>query len=205
MSIQYYLELVGTLVFAISGALAVKDENRDWLAAGFTGFITAIGGGSLRDVLLGSYPLAWVEDVWILYTILIGVALAFLFTEFLEKLRKTMFLFDTIGIGLFAIIGTEKALSLGVRPEVAAIMGMFSAVMGGVLRDTFTNKTPVILQKEIYASACLGGGIVYLILDHLEIDRNLNMIISIALIIGIRLLAVKFNLALPGFDRKSKT
>lgn len=200
MDLQYPLELVGTFVFAISGALAVRDLEHDVFGAGFTGFITAIGGGSLRDILLGSYPLVWIGDVYFLYAIFAGVFTAFIFPKMMLKLRRTMFLFDTLGIGFFTILGVEKALSLGVRPEIAAIMGMFSAVMGGVFRDTLTNEIPILFRKEIYASACLAGATLYLILNYFGLERDYNMLISISLIISIRLIAVKYKLSLPRLD-----
>ncbi|KEO73517.1 trimeric intracellular cation channel family protein [Anditalea andensis] len=200
MDIQYPLELIGTFVFAISGALAVQDREHDLFGAGFTGFITAIGGGSLRDILLGSYPLVWVGDIWFLYAIFAGIIVTFMFHKPLAKLRKTMFLFDTVGIGFFTILGVEKALSLGVRVEIAAIMGMFSAVMGGVIRDTLTNEIPILFRKEVYASACLTGAIVYLTLNYLTVDRDINMLVSIGIIIAIRVIAVKFKLSLPRLD-----
>jgi uncharacterized membrane protein YeiH len=200
MDLQYPLELIGTFVFAISGALAVRDKEHDLFGAGFTGFITAIGGGTLRDVLLGSYPLVWIGDVYFLYAILLGVLAAFVFPRFLLKLRKTMFLFDTLGIGFFTVLGVEKALGLGVRPEIAAIMGMFTAVMGGVIRDTLVNQIPILFSKEIYASACLTGAILYLILNSFGLERDYNMLISIAVIISIRLIAVKYKLSLPRLD-----
>ena len=157
MQIQYLLEIFGTFFFSISGALALQHKEPDWFGAAFIGFITAIGGGSLRDMLLGSYPLVWVSDSRLLYAILLGIVVAHFALPLLLRLRRTMLLFDTLGIALFTIVGTEKALSLGVRPEIAALMGMFTAVMGGVIRDTLTNEVPVIFRKEIYASACLGG------------------------------------------------
>ncbi|MDO9551656.1 trimeric intracellular cation channel family protein [Rhodonellum sp.] len=200
MDLQYPLELVGTFVFAISGALAVRDLEHDIFGAGFTGFITAIGGGSLRDILLGSYPLVWIGDVYFLYAIFAGVFIAFIFPKMMLKLRRTMFLFDTLGIGFFTILGVEKALSLGVRPEIAAIMGMFSAVMGGVFRDTLTNEIPILFRKEIYASACLAGATLYLILNYFGLERDYNMLISISVIISIRLIAVKYKLSLPRLD-----
>lgn len=200
MDIQYPLELLGTFFFAISGALAVRDREHDLFGAGFTGFITAIGGGTLRDVLLGSYPLVWIGDIYFLYAILVGVLAAFVFPNFLLRLRKTMFLFDTLGIGFFTVLGVEKALSLGVRPEIAAIMGMFTAVMGGVIRDTLTNEIPILFRKEIYASACLTGAILYLLLNSFGVQRELNMLISISVVISIRLVAVKYKLSLPRLD-----
>lgn len=204
MDLQYALELFGTFFFAISGAMAVHDKEHDWFGAGFTGFITAIGGGSLRDMLLGSYPLVWIKDINFIYAIFSGVLISLMFFTRLLKLKRTFFLFDTLGISFFTILGVEKALSLGVRPEIAAIMGMFSAVMGGVIRDTIANEMPVIFRKEIYATACLAGALVYLLLDlQTPLDRNINLLVSISVIIVIRILAVKFNLALPGFKKPS--
>ena len=203
MSIQYILELLGTFVFAMSGALAMteQDKEQDWFGAAFTGFVTAIGGGSLRDVLLGSYPLVWIDDIRILYTVLIGIICTGLFYNWLLKLRRTFLLFDTLGIALFTIVGTEKALSLGVRPEIAAIMGMFTAVMGGVIRDMLTNVVPVLFRKEIYSSACLFGAILYLVMYGLDVERNTSFLVAISFIIVLRLLAVKYNLTLPKFRR----
>ena len=200
MDLQYALELVGTFVFAISGALAIREREHDMFGAGFTGFITAIGGGTLRDILLDSYPLVWIGDVWFLYAILCGIMAAFIFPNFLSKLRKTFFLFDTVGIAFFTVLGVEKALNLGVRPEIAAIMGMFSAVMGGVIRDTLTNEIPILFRKEIYASACLAGAIFYLVLNYFGVSRDINLLASIAVIIAIRLVSMKYKLSLPRLD-----
>lgn len=203
MVFQYPLELIGTFFFAISGALAMQDKDHDWFAAAFTGFLTAIGGGTIRDIMLGSYPLVWIGDINFLYAVLLGVLTAILFFRVFIKLRRTFMLFDTLGISFFTILGVEKAIGLGVQPEIAAIMGMFTAVMGGVIRDTLTNELPVIFRKEIYATACLAGAIVYLVIDiYTPLERNYNLSISILVIIFIRLVALKFKLSLPGF-RKS--
>src|SRR5690554_4930905 len=197
MDLQYALELLGVYVFAISGALAIEDREHNVFGAGFMGFITAIGGGSLRDILLGAYPLVWVGNVWFLYAIFLGILTTFLFYRTVSRLKHTLFLFDTVGIAFFTVLGVEKALSLGFGVEIAAIMGMFSAVMGGVIRDTLTNEMPILFRKEIYASACLAGAIVYLILNYLGLERDINLLVSLTLIIVIRLLAVRYNLNLP--------
>lgn len=197
MTIQYASELAGTFFFAISGVLATEDKDRNWFGVAFTGFVTAIGGGSLRDMLLGSYPLVWIGDVNFLYAIILGLIVAFIFFKRLARLKRIMLLFDMVGIALFTIIGVEKALNHGVHPEIAAIMGVFTAVMGGVIRDTLINKTPIIFNKEIYATACLAGAILYLVLYSFSIPRNINIPISSALIIVIRILAIKFHLELP--------
>lgn len=197
LDLQYALELIGTYFFAISGALAIQNREHDLFGAGFTGFITAIGGGSLRDIILGAYPLVWIGNVNFLYAIFAGLITTFVFFPLVARLRKTLFLFDTLGIAFFTILGVEKTLALGFRPEVAAIMGMFSAVMGGVIRDTLTNEIPILFRKEVYASACLSGAVVYLVLNYYGLERNINLLVSISLIILIRLVAVRFKLSLP--------
>jgi uncharacterized membrane protein YeiH len=202
MTIQYASEIAGTFFFAVSGVLATDDKDRNWFGAAFTGFVTAIGGGSLRDMLLGSYPLVWIGDINFLYAIIVGLLIAFIFFKSLARLKRTMLLFDMVGIALFTIVGAEKALSLGVRPEIAAIMGMFTAVMGGVIRDTLTNKTPIIFDKEVYATACLAGAILYLVLYSFDVPRNINIPISSSFIIVIRVLAIKFHLELPHLESK---
>lgn len=200
-SIQYLLEIAGTFFFAISGALVIRDQHNDLFGATFTGFVTAIGGGTLRDIMLGSYPLVWIGDINFLYAILAGVVVAYLFFGILARLTRTLLVFDTLGISFFTIVGVEKALSLGVRPEIAVIMGMFTAIMGGVMRDVLTNETPVLFRKEIYATACLAGAILYVVLFRAGMERNPNLLISAALIVVIRVLAVRYSLALPGFKR----
>jgi len=197
MTIQYFFELAGTFFFAISGILATEDKHRNWFGVAFTAFVTATGGGSLRDMLLGSYPLVWVGDINFLYAIIAGIVAAFIFFDKLITLRRIMLLCDMLGIAFFTIVGVEKALSLGVRPEIAAMMGMFTAVMGGVIRDTLIQKTPIIFNREIYATACLAGAVLYVILHSIDVTRNINLTISSALIILIRILAIKYHLELP--------
>lgn len=199
--VLYSLELAGTFFFAISGALAIQDHHNDLFGAGFLGFVTAIGGGTLRDIMLGSYPLVWIGDINFLYAIFAGVITAYVFSKALIRLKRTFLIFDALGISFFTVLGVEKALSLDVRPEIAAIMGMFSAVMGGVIRDVLTNATPVLFRKEIYATACLAGAVLYLVLFRVGADHNVNMILSILLIFSIRVLAVRYNLALPNFRK----
>lgn len=200
-SIQYTLEIAGTFFFAVSGALAIRDQQNDLFGATFTGFVTAIGGGTLRDIMLGSFPLVWIGDINFLYAILAGVLVAYIFFKILSGLRRSLLVFDTLGISFFTILGVEKALSLGVRPEIAVIMGMFTAIMGGVIRDVLTNDTPVLFRKEIYATACLAGAILYVVLNNLGWERNPNLIVSAILIIAIRVLAVRYRLVLPSFKR----
>ena len=200
MDIQYIFELIGTVVFAISGALAADERQKhDWFGITCFAFITAIGGGTLRDLFLNSYPLVWIADMNVIYAVFVGILLAGLFYKYFSKLRTTLMLFDTLGIALFTIVGLEKAHSLGANDFILVMMGMFTAVMGGVLRDILINKTPTIFVEEIYATACIAGGIVYLVLDSFGVDRNINFIVSGAMIAIIRIITVKFNLSLPKF------
>ena len=191
------------MFFAVSGALLANESSKpDWFGVTFIGFVTAIGGGSLRDMLLGSYPLVWVSDVSFVYAIITGIVLSSIFYDQLVKLRRTLFLFDTFGIALFTILGAEKAMSYGLHPLVASIMGMFSAVMGGVIRDVLTNRIPVLFHKEIYATACLAGAFLYVILAYNGLERDINFIISGLVIIIIRVLAVWYKLSLPRFRKE---
>lgn len=202
MSIQHILELSGTGFFAISGALVANRKSKpDWFGVMFIGFITSIGGGSLRDILLGAYPLSWVADVQLIYVIIVAIVFTSVFYNQLAKLRRTFFIFDSLGIAMFTILGTEKALAFHVNPLVAAIMGMFSAIMGGVMRDVLTNETPVIFRKEIYATACLAGAVTYLALNHFMLNRNVCLVASVAVILLIRIIAVKYKLSLPQFQK----
>lgn len=203
----YWLNLIGIFFFTISGSLAAGDKKyyHDYFGVFFTGFVTAIGGGTLRDMMLGAYPIAWLSDK----NILISIICAFIFTLLLKnhiiKLRRTLFLFDTVGVGIYTILGVQKSLEYHVNPFAAVILGLISAVFGGVIRDTLINEIPLIFAKEIYATACIAGAVMFTTLLYFKIDSNYAAIISMSLIIIFRLLAVKYKLALPKFDIGNKT
>lgn len=197
MELVYILDILGTLAFAISGALVASDQKLDLFGVIIIAFVTAVGGCMLRDVLINAHPINWIGDLNYLYVIFIAVFLTFLFKSKILPLSKTLFLFNTVGISVFTLLGLQKGLNFDLYPLIALIMGMISAVFGGVLRDVLTNKIPLIFEKEIYASACLAGGITYLLLKKTPITDNLNFIVSASVIITIRLIAVKFNLELP--------
>lgn len=197
MELIYVLDILGTFAFAISGALVAADKKFDLFGVLIIAFVTAVGGGMLRDVLIDAHPINWIGDLNYLYTIFAAVVLTFLFKSKILPLSKTLFLFDTIGLGVFTLLGLQKGLLFDLHPIVALIMGMISAVFGGVLRDVLTNKVPLIFEKEIYASACLAGGITYLVLNYFGLDNNIIFIISASVIVVIRVVAVRFNLQLP--------
>ncbi len=197
MTIIYILDLLGTLVFAISGTMSGASKRLDLFGASFTGFVTAIGGGTLRNIILGKFPVAWVSDMNYFYVILLGVFLTFAFKSFISRMKRTLFLFDTIGIGVFTIIGIETSLALDINPVLAVIMGLFTAVMGGVIRDILCNDIPLIFRKEIYATACLSGGFLFVICYYMGVNQALNQFISISCIIIFRLLAIHYKISLP--------
>ena len=194
---MYSLDLIGTFVFAISGALAAGENKMDVFGAFVIAFVTAVGGGTIRDLLIGSLPVGWMLDLNYLVVIVLGLGVAVWFRASVLRFNKTMFLFDAIGIGLFTILGVQKTLSIGLSPVVAVMMGAVSAVFGGVLRDVLSNRVPLIFRKEIYATACLFGGIVYIVLEYTGLPPVLRMFISMIAIIVLRILAVKKHWSLP--------
>ncbi|MDG1172068.1 MAG: trimeric intracellular cation channel family protein [Polaribacter sp.] len=197
MEFIYVLDILGTFAFAVSGALVASDKKFDLFGVVIIAFVTAVGGGMLRDLLIDVHPINWIGDLNYLYTIFLAVIFTFLFKSKIAHLSKTMFLFDTVGLSVFTLLGLEKGLSFNLNPIIALIMGMISAVFGGVLRDVLTNKIPLIFEKEIYASACLVGGISYLLLTYFNMTENVIFIFSASIIVIIRVIAVKFKLQLP--------
>lgn len=203
----YWLNLIGIFFFTISGALAARDKKHyhDYFGVFFTGFITAIGGGTLRDMMLGAYPISWLNDKNILISIIIAFVFTLLFKKYIVKLRRTLFLFDTVGVGIYTILGVQKSLEYHVNPFAAVILGLISAVFGGVIRDTLLNEIPLIFAKEIYATACIFGAVLFVGMLYLKVDSTIAATISMSLIIIIRVIAVKYKLALPKFDSGNET
>ncbi len=197
MDLIYFLDILGTFAFAISGALTASKKDFDLFGVIIIAFVTAVGGGMIRDVLINYHPINWIGDLNYIWTILIAVFITFLFKSKIEPLSKTMFLFDTIGIAVFTMLGTEKGLNFGLHPFIAGIMGVVSAVFGGVLRDILTQQTPLIFKKEIYALACFIGAFVFLALHYLNAPHFLQYILTILTVVLIRIIAVKFHLELP--------
>ncbi len=197
MTLFTILDLIGTLVFAISGSLMAKQHDFDIFGAAVVAFVTALGGGTIRDLLIGVAPVGWMSNPQYLVAVLMGVTLVLIFPTYLLKLRRTMFLFDTIGIGIFTLIGIQKAMGLGLSPMISLMMGVVSAVFGGVIRDILCNEVPLIFRKEIYATACLAGGGIYLFSIYLGVNNNVAMVTSVCIIIGIRLFSVMKQIALP--------
>lgn len=191
------LDYVGTLVFAISGTLMAAEKRFDIFGALTIGFATAIGGGTLRDMMLGVTPVMWIRSLDYFYVITIGVLITTVFKKYILKLRSTLFMFDSIGIGVFTVIGINKALLFDLTPPIAILMGMITAVAGGVIRDTLCNVVPLIFRKEIYATACILGGVIYFTLFFFDVPEIINNLVTMSSIITIRVLAVKYGISLP--------
>jgi len=196
MSWIYFFDLVGTFVFAISGVLTAIDKKFDLVGSMIIGLVTAVGGGTFRDILIGKTPAGWMTDINYLFVILLAVLVSYFFKERILKLRKGMFAFDTLGIGLFTILGLQKTLGVGLSVPIALLMGVVSAVFGGVIRDVLTNEIPLVFRREIYATACLFGGLVFLVMEHFSSTATINMSVSISVVVVIRYLAVKNNWSL---------
>ncbi|MGI9530418.1 trimeric intracellular cation channel family protein [Lutimonas sp.] len=199
MSIIDFLDLLGTAAFAISGALFAIKKRMDTFGVLIIAFVTAVGGGTLRDMLIGADSITWMRDLNYIYVIFVSVFFAIIFRKNIGYLSKSLFLFDTIGLGIFTIIGTEIGLQYDFHPLICVALGMITATFGGVIRDTLSNEIPLIFQKEIYATACIIGASTYLVLNEFHIDQNLIQILTTIMVIVVRLIAVKFKLKLPTF------
>lgn len=196
MDLITFIDYAGTLVFAISGVLAGVDRNFDLFGVFILGFVTAVGGGTLRDILIGSTPVGWMQNEIYIYIIIAAIPICYIWKNSILKMKKGIFLFDTIGIALFTILGLQKTLSVGLSPLIAVMMGVVSAVFGGVIRDILSNHAPLIFSKEIYAFACLAGAILFLI-SNIFFVVEISMGISIISVIIIRIVAIKRHWHLP--------
>ncbi len=198
----YTIDILGTIAFAISGVLVAMQKRMDPFGILIIAFVTAIGGGTLRDILIGITPVGWMRDMTFTYVILGSTVFAIIVRNRINYLRTSLFLFDTIGIGLYTVVGIEKGLNAGLHPIICIALGTISACFGGVLRDILCNEIPVIFRKEIYATACILGGITYFAMRYLPIDNNVIFAIAGAVVITTRLLAVKFKISLPSLYKK---
>lgn len=195
------LDILGTMAFAVSGALTAMNKKMDPFGVFIIAFVTAVGGGTLRDVLIGRTPVGWMMNLNYVYIILLGFVLAMIFRQKLDSFRKSMFLFDTIGLGVFTLIGLEKGLEVNLHPVICIALGTMTACFGGVIRDILCNEIPVIFRKEIYATICIIGGVFFFFLKSIEFPEDLLYLATSALIIAIRLMAVFFHWSLPTVEK----
>ncbi|MDT0557244.1 trimeric intracellular cation channel family protein [Ichthyenterobacterium sp. W332] len=191
------IDILGTIAFTISGVLVALDKKMDPFGVVIIGFVTAVGGGTLRDVLIGETPVFWMNNMTFIYVIIATTVITILIKKYINYLRTSLFLFDTIGIGLYTVVGIEKGLLIDLHPIICIALGTMSACFGGVIRDILCNEIPVIFRKEIYATACIVGGLVFFILRKFSADQNFNFVIAGLVVIVLRLLVVKFKISLP--------
>lgn len=186
----HVIEILGTIAFAISGSLTAMSKKLDPFGVFIIAFVTAVGGGTLRDVMIGQTPVAWMRQPDYVFLIIFGYFLSIVFRGKLDKLRVSLLLFDTIGLGVFTLIGLEKGLILGMHPAICIMLGTMTASFGGVIRDILCNEIPVIFRREIYATVCIAGGIFFFLLKKLNLEDDVIYPLTALFIIGLRLLAI---------------
>lgn len=189
----YFLDIIGTMAFAMSGALTAMKKKLDPFGVFIIAFVTAVGGGTLRDILIGHTPVGWMQNLDYVYVIIAGFFLAIIFRKKLDRLRKSLFLFDTIGLGVFTLVGLQKGIDIGLHPIICIALGTMTACFGGVIRDILSNEIPVIFRKEIYATICIGGGLLFFVLKILHWNEDVLYLITSLFIILLRLMAVRYK------------
>jgi uncharacterized membrane protein YeiH len=191
------IDILGTVAFAASGAFSAMDRKLDPFGVIILSFVTAIGGGTLRDMLIGNTPVAWLRNDVTAIVILATALITLFFGRYVKQFQKTLFLFDALGLGVFTLIGMEKGMHAQLSPGICIALGTITACFGGVIRDVLLNNVPLIFHREIYASACILGGAVYLLLQKTGIPNDWNTIIAILVIVFIRVIAMRYKLMLP--------
>ena len=191
------IEVLGTIAFAISGIRLAAAKNFDWFGAYVVGLVTAIGGGTLRDLLL-AIPVFWMQSSMYLAVTFLSLVIVIIFRRFLVGGMRTWFLFDAIGLALFVVVGIEKSFGAGYPAWVAIVMGIITGSFGGVTRDILINEEPLFFRKDIYATACLAGGLVYWLVTLIPSTTPILAQIACAItVVGLRIAAVHYNWSLP--------
>ncbi len=202
MTVFTTLDILGTIAFVISGSLSAMNRKLDLFGIFIIAFVTSIGGGTIRDILIGNTPVSWMQNTTTMYLISGVTVFSIVFRNKLDYLKGSLFLFDTIGLGVFTIIGVESGINAGLEPIVCVALGATTGCFGGVIRDILCNEIPVIFRKEIYATISIAGGICFMILYTFNIDQTINNISTASFIIIVRLLVVKYKVSLPLFTLK---
>ena len=198
MSLLLWVDLLGTIAFAISGVLTAMKKGLDPFGIFIIAFVTSVGGGTVRDLLMDA-SVFWMYDLMYIYTIAGAAVFAIVFRSRLSYLRRSLFLFDTIGIALYTMVGIQKGIAAEFHPVICIILGTLSACFGGVIRDILCNEIPIIFRKEIYATACIAGGVVYFAASYGNFPSWLQFGLAAGVVIAVRLIAVIFKLRLPSF------
>lgn len=198
------IEVLGTIAFAISGIRLAAAKRFDWFGAYVVGLVTAIGGGTVRDVLL-DIPVFWMLSFRYLAVTGLSLAAVIIFRQALVRGMRTLFIFDAIGLALFVVVGIQKTLAAGYPMWVAIVMGIITGSFGGIIRDILINDEPLFFRKDIYATACLAGGVAYYLVSLTNAPLWVPQGICATTIVGLRVLAVRYNWSLPilKVDRES--
>lgn len=196
---NFAIEILGTISFAMSGAFAAMQRRFDPFGVLMIAFVTSVGGGTVRDLLL-DVPVFWMDDLVMCSVIFITAIVAMIFKSVERKFRVTLFIFDSFGLGLFTIIGIQKGLNAELHPIICLTLGTITGCVGGILRDILLNRIPLILRKEIYATACIVGGSLFLLMvNYTHLSYVFVQVSTILLIVAIRTLAVKYHWQMPKF------
>jgi uncharacterized membrane protein YeiH len=190
------IDYAGTFAFAISGIRLASAKRFDWFGAYVVGLVTAIGGGTTRDLLLNVTPFWMLQPSYLIVTAF-ALLSVILLGKYLIRLNNTFFIFDAIGLGLFVVVGIEKSLAANFPFWVAIVMGMITGSVGGIIRDILINEVPLIFRKDIYALACVVGGLIFYACHQFQISPVITQIASAMSVILTRILAVKYHLSLP--------
>ena len=195
----YIIDILGTFSFAVSGAFLAMEKKLDPFGVLVLSFVTAIGGGTLRDIMIGSLPVSWLRNETATIVIFSAAIVTMFFGRYLKHLTTTLFLFDALGLGLFTLIGLEFGIEKNFSIGICITLGTITACFGGVVRDVLLNNIPLLFRKEIYAMACIAGGLIYFGLKKIDLDADVSKILCILIIFMIRILAVRYKLSLPQF------
>jgi uncharacterized membrane protein YeiH len=198
-AVLYALDLFGTAVFAISGALAAGRRRMDWFGVLVIAAVTAVGGGTVRDLLLDRHPVFWIQDLRYLGVIAGAGGLTFLYTSFFRPPRQALEVADAFGLAVFSVVGAKVAMGVGVPPIVVVMMAATTATVGGMIRDVLCDETPLILRREIYATAALGGGTLYVLLQGTAVPDPGVAALTIAAVFTLRVAALTWSVHLPSF------
>lgn len=193
----YSLDLFGTLVFAITGALLGIHKKLDLFGVVVVGFVTAVGGGTIRDVILGHTPVFWLKDINYFLAVVAGSVATFLLGKKILRINVFLSISDALGLGVFTIIGINKGISSDLSMVFCIMMGVTTAVAGGIIRDILCQEIPMVLSREIYATACIIGGMAFFGMQKIGLPQYACTIISGLMIFSIRLVAIRMNLSLP--------
>lgn len=200
ISTSEVIEVLGTIAFAISGTFTAMQRKLDPFGVLIIAFVTSIGGGTVRDLLIGDTPVAWMRDMQTCLIILFTALATMFFKTHVQKMKITLFLFDSLGLGLFTMVGLLKGIAFGLNPGICIALGTITGCFGGIIRDTLLNTIPLVFRREIYATACIFGGLLYFLLVKLNVESVVAKLSVVAFIFVLRIIVVRFKLSLPKFE-----